>query len=162
MVFVRRVPTEFAAFDTRGIVKHSTKIRIADDRNGRRASRLADKLNQELAAHWRALVGKDVDDQANRYELARQHVRELGFDFLDMPQLIALPPERTVERAEALVAKGLQNDPVACAGILERFAVPNSRCLMRATASRKGTRPDFFALLRVSAEKQFDRMSRRS
>jgi hypothetical protein len=31
--FVRRVPTEFAPFDRRGIVKHSTKVRIAEDRS---------------------------------------------------------------------------------------------------------------------------------
>jgi len=48
VVFVRCVPIEFEAFDERGIVKHSTKIRIADDRNGQRASRIADKLDQEL------------------------------------------------------------------------------------------------------------------
>lgn len=47
------VPTEFAAFDPRGIVKHSTKIRIADDRNGRRASRVADQFNRELEANGR-------------------------------------------------------------------------------------------------------------
>jgi hypothetical protein len=47
--FVRRVPNEFASFDCRGIIRHSTKIRIADDRNGRRASSGADKLNRELA-----------------------------------------------------------------------------------------------------------------
>ena len=29
--FVRRVPAEYAALDKRGIVQHSTKIRIADD-----------------------------------------------------------------------------------------------------------------------------------
>ena len=64
--------------DPRGILKHSTKVRIADDQNGRRASRIAEKLNQELEAHWRARAGKDFNDQANHYELARQHVRALG------------------------------------------------------------------------------------
>jgi hypothetical protein len=28
--FVRRVPTEFAPFDRRGIIRHSTKVRISD------------------------------------------------------------------------------------------------------------------------------------
>jgi hypothetical protein len=41
--FVRRVPAEFARFDERGIVKHSTKVRIAQDRTGRRVARVADK-----------------------------------------------------------------------------------------------------------------------
>jgi hypothetical protein len=30
----------------RVIIRHSTKIRIAEDRNGRQASRIADKLNR--------------------------------------------------------------------------------------------------------------------
>ena len=30
--FVRRVPLEFAAIDGRGVVRHSTKVRVADDR----------------------------------------------------------------------------------------------------------------------------------
>jgi hypothetical protein len=32
--FVRRVPEEFASYDKRGIVKLSTKVRIARDRHG--------------------------------------------------------------------------------------------------------------------------------
>src|SRR6202035_121500 len=55
--FVRRVPAEFARFDRRGIGKHSTKVRIAQDRTGRRAARVADKLNEELELYWKALAG---------------------------------------------------------------------------------------------------------
>jgi hypothetical protein len=36
--FVRRVPIEFATFDRRGVVKHSTRIKVTTDRGGRRAS----------------------------------------------------------------------------------------------------------------------------
>ena len=39
--FVRRVP--FLPVDRRRIIKHPTKIRIVDDRSGRRASRVAEK-----------------------------------------------------------------------------------------------------------------------
>jgi hypothetical protein len=46
--FVRRVPVEFAALDPRGIIKHSTKVRVAADRAGRKATLVADELNQEL------------------------------------------------------------------------------------------------------------------
>jgi hypothetical protein len=42
--FVRRVPIEFAHYDARGVVKHSTRIKIANDRSGRRAARVAEKL----------------------------------------------------------------------------------------------------------------------
>jgi integrase len=116
--FVRRVPAEFASLDPRGIIKHSTKVRISDDRNGRRASLVADRLNRELEAHWRALVGKAAGEEMSRYELARQQVRALGFDFIDLPQLAALPPERTFERVEALGIRGLHEDPAACSAVL--------------------------------------------
>ena len=98
------VPTEFASFDNRVIVRHSTKIRISEDRHGRRASGVAEKLNRELEAYWRAMVGGPSGDQMSPYELARQQVRALGFELLEMPQLIALPAERTAERLEALAA----------------------------------------------------------
>lgn len=55
--FVWRVPAEFASFDARGIIRHSTKVRIGDDRNGRRASRIAEKFNADLEAYWRAAAG---------------------------------------------------------------------------------------------------------
>lgn len=122
--FVRRVPSEFAPFDSRGIIRHSTKVRIADDRNGRRAASVAEKLNRELEAFWRAKVGNVFGDQLSRYELARQQVRALGFELLEMPQLIALPAERTVERVEALAAKGLHDDPAACAAVLGTIKKP--------------------------------------
>ncbi len=122
--FVRRVPTEYAAFDRRGIIRHSTKIRISDDRNGRRASNVAEKLNRELEAFWRAKLGNSFGDEVSRYELARQQVRSLGLELLDMPRLIALPPERTIERLEALAAKGLHEDSAACAAVLGKVKAP--------------------------------------
>jgi hypothetical protein len=118
--FVRRVPTEFAAFDRRGIIRHSTKIRISEDRNGRRASSVADKLNRELEAFWKAKLGNAFGDEVSRYELAQQQVRSLGFELLEMPRLVALPAQQTVDRLEALAAKGLHEDPAACAAVLGR------------------------------------------
>jgi hypothetical protein len=55
--FVRRVPVEFAAFDRRGVIRHSTRIRVAADRTGRRATRVADRLNAELEAYFRSAGG---------------------------------------------------------------------------------------------------------
>lgn len=53
--FVRRVPTEFAALDRRGVIKHSTRIKIASDRAGRRAVRVAEQFNEQLEAYWKGL-----------------------------------------------------------------------------------------------------------
>lgn len=42
--FVRRVSTEFAHLDKRRVVKHSTRVKTANDGGSRRAARVADNL----------------------------------------------------------------------------------------------------------------------
>lgn len=108
--FVRRVPAEFAAVDHRGIVRHSTKVRVAGDRTGRRATRVADQLNTELEAHWQKLSGGCGGAAANRYEEVRRHARFLGFDYLEAPQIVSLPPEQRFERLEAWAASGVHDE----------------------------------------------------
>lgn len=116
--FVRRVPTEFARFDARGIVRHSTKVRIRDDRNGRRASRIADKMNGELEAFWRASVEGPAREELARYDATRQFARTLGLEYVENEQLIQLPIERILERLERLMGNGLAAQPVARAAVL--------------------------------------------
>ena len=103
--FQRRVPLEFAQLDRRGTVRHTTKVRVSDDRTGRRAARVAAKLNQELEAHWRALAqGSSAADLA-RYDEARRRAREFGFDYLENALLVQLPPERRLERLRPLLPR---------------------------------------------------------
>lgn len=54
--FVRRVPVEFARLDPRGIIKLRPRSRIAQDRTGRCAARVAARLNNEIELHWKGLV----------------------------------------------------------------------------------------------------------
>jgi hypothetical protein len=67
--FARRVPAEFAHLDRRGVVRHSTKIRIASDRAAVRASRVAEKFNSSLEQHWRALADSDSRDGVDKFLL---------------------------------------------------------------------------------------------
>ena len=62
--FVRRVPAEFAKLDRRGVIRHSTRVKIADDRVGRRAARIAETLNEELERFWRNLANGRSAEQA--------------------------------------------------------------------------------------------------
>src|SRR5262249_22921516 len=86
--FVRRVPVEFAHLDERGIIKHSTKVRVAQDRTGRRAARVASKLNDELELYWKSLVHGRPKADLNGYDEARRRARslpqfcELGLELL--------------------------------------------------------------------------------
>lgn len=116
--FVRRVPTEFADLDSRRIIKHTTKVRIAQDRNGRRAARVASKLNEELELFWKGLSEGRSKDELRRYDEARRRARSLGFDYVENAQLVILPPEQRLERLEALVSRGVTNDPTARAALL--------------------------------------------
>jgi integrase len=116
--FVRRVPTEFAAYDARGIVKHSTKIKIANDRSGRRAARVADSFNEQLEIFWKGLSDGTPREQLDSYNAARSRARALGFDYVENERLVQQQPEARLERLEALMAHGLANDPGARAAML--------------------------------------------
>ena len=78
--FVRRVPVEFAQLDRHVIVQHSTRIKIADDRVGRRAARVALTLNQELELFWKGLADGHLNADLSRYNDARRRARSLGYD----------------------------------------------------------------------------------
>jgi integrase len=116
--FVRRVPLEFAQLDRRGIVKHSTKVRIAQDRTGRRAARVASRLNEELELYWNSLATGRSNADLNRYDQVRNRARSLGFEYIENTQLLTLPPEQRLERLESLVARGVVDDPLARAAVL--------------------------------------------
>jgi hypothetical protein len=116
--FVRRVPMEFAELDARGVVRHSTRIKIAYDRAGRRASRVADKFNEQLEIFWKGLSDGRPRGTLNSYELARQRACALGFEYIDNDRLLLQAPEARLERLEALVAKGLVNDAGVRAALL--------------------------------------------
>lgn len=123
--FVRRVPAEFAACDRRVIIRHSTRIRVADDRLGRRAARVAEKMNEELELRWRSLLADQSQGNLTRYEEARRRARMLGYDHIANEQLLGSPIERVLERLEALVAKGLVEDKGARTALLGTEAKPS-------------------------------------
>jgi integrase len=116
--FVRRVPIEFAELDRRGVIKHSTRVKIATDRSGRRAARVADKFNEQLEIFWKGLSDGKPKAQLNSYEMARSRARALGFDYVENDQLLQQPTEARLERLESLVTKGMANDAGARAALL--------------------------------------------
>jgi integrase len=123
--FVRRVPAEFAALDPRGIIRHSTRIKIAEDRHGRRASRVADTLNQQLESFWRELAAGHSKADATHYDRARRKARTLGYEYIPNNELIALPHEKLLERLETLITKGLANDRSAREALLGTAPPPS-------------------------------------
>jgi len=114
--FQRRTPKEYAHLDPRPIYRASTKIKVADDRGGRRASIVADKLNRELEAFWQGLAQGRPREQLTGYTAARQRARQLGFDYVEHAALIQQPVEATLPRLEALAPH--VNDTVSRAALL--------------------------------------------
>ena len=116
--FVRRVPAEFAALDRRGVIRHSTRIKVADDRIGRRATRVAIRSMRSLNISGRSWPtgGRRRTSPATMRPARR--ARALGYDYIPNSELIALPQEKRLERLEALVAKGLTHDPGAREALL--------------------------------------------
>ncbi|MGY4337333.1 hypothetical protein [Bradyrhizobium sp. LM2.9] len=53
------MPVEYEHLDTRGNVKLSTKIKVATDRTGTKASRIAARMNETLESYWRGLAGQE-------------------------------------------------------------------------------------------------------
>lgn len=122
--FTRRVPTEFAGLDPRGIVKHSTKIAVATDKRGAKASKVADAMNRELEAYWRGLTEGKAQEAADRYAEARRRARAIGFDYVGAQELATRPLEDLVQRYEKLLSARLIDDAGARTAVLGFEAPP--------------------------------------
>lgn len=89
--FLRRVPTEYAHLDTRGNVKVSTKIKVAADRKGTKASQVAARMNETLEAYWRGLADQKTAEAKQAYLDAVKLARSLGLDY-QTPAVTAMAP----------------------------------------------------------------------
>lgn len=116
--FVRRVPLDYAKLDTRGVIKHSTKIEVAKDKRGVKASKVAEVMNRELMAYWEGLRQGREKEAEERYAAARRRARTLGFDYAETAELTNRSAVEILERLEKLLASGKSikpNDEIASA-----------------------------------------------
>ncbi|CAN7332395.1 tyrosine-type recombinase/integrase [Bosea sp. LjRoot90] len=122
--YVRRVPAVYAQHDTRGIVRQSTKIRIADDPRGIAAAKAAAKINAETETYWRGLFLGRPDEAQQRYVAARQFTRALGYDALPAAELLQRPAEEIVARVNAIQARGIKPGSDAAEAVLGLVVPP--------------------------------------
>lgn len=111
--FARRVPNELAAHDPRGVIKHSTRVAVADDPDGVRAWKVAEGFNSDLEASWRALAGGEPLDLKERYAAARARARLLGLSYRSPEEIASGALADIVGRLEVLVAREGEGDPVS-------------------------------------------------
>ena len=122
--YVRRVPAAYAEHDRRGIVRQSTKIRVADDPRGIAATKAAAKINAATEAFWRGLFLGRAEEAQQRYEAARQFTRALGFDAVPAAELLDRPAEEIVARVKAIQARGAKPASDAADAALGLIAPP--------------------------------------
>lgn len=139
--YVRRVPAAYAGHDKRGIVKQSTKIRVADDPRGVVAAKAAAKINAQTEAFWRGLWLGDADKAQQRYEASRQFSRAIGFDSVPAAEQLERPDE-IVQRVTAIRAKGYKPTSDAADAVLGLVEPPElklSGLLDAYEASQRGS-----------------------
>jgi hypothetical protein len=94
--FQRRVPKEYAALDPSGVIRHSIKVSVTEDRRGIKAGKIADEMNRVLEAYWRALYEGKEHKAQDRYNEYRRLARTFEFD-----------SSRGVQPIEAVLVKNL-------------------------------------------------------
>lgn len=114
--FNRRVPGHLAELDDRGIVRQSTKVRVADDPRGITAGRIANRMNEDLETYWRALAGGNGGQAWAELQAATRRARVLGLDYAPMQELIARGVQEVLQRV--LIAKAGPQDPASIAAVL--------------------------------------------
>lgn len=122
--FVRRVPAEFAAVDPRGIVKLSTKVKVAADRVGIRAGRIADRMDLDLEASWRAKAGGDPGQAAIDVDEARKRARALGLDYKPIDVAVNEAAADIMRRVDQLAKGDRRHDAATTAAVLGGVPLP--------------------------------------
>jgi hypothetical protein len=108
--YYRRVPIHFAHLDTRGTVKISTKIKVAKDRTGSKASRVAARINETTEAYWRGLSEQKATDALRAYDDAVKLARSLGVEYAQPSEWAARPFHEVRARVQAVIANGRIDD----------------------------------------------------
>jgi integrase len=114
---VRRVPSEYEALDTRGIVKLSTKVKVANDRAGTKAGRVAARMNATHEAHWRMLAERKTTEARQTYADAVKLARSLGLDYLPSATVAERPTGEILSRVEMLGNQRVEQAPLRRAAL---------------------------------------------
>lgn len=122
--FVRRVPPEFADVDPRGIVKLSTKIRVDKDRAGVKAGRIAQKMDLDLEASWRAKAGQGARDAVLALDDARRRALALELSYQPVDDVAKEALAEILRRLDALAVGDRRQDGATAAAALGGVPLP--------------------------------------
>jgi integrase len=127
--FQRWTPEQFRDVDKRRLIHQSTKVRVADDPDKRRAKRVADRINDALEGYWRDLAAGQTRGALHRYRETVRRAQRLGFGYREMGEMIeSRATLEIMRRIEALEARGLLTDPPSVAAVLGTVKQPSLMC----------------------------------
>jgi hypothetical protein len=104
--YYRRVPSEYAHLDRRAHIKLSTKVRIANDRTGTKAGRVAARMNETHEAYWRSLADHKAMEAKQAYADAVKLARSLELDYMTPSAWAQKPIAEVLTRIETLLVDG--------------------------------------------------------
>jgi integrase len=125
--YYRRVPSSYAHLDKRGSIKLSTKIKVANDRTGTKAGRVAAHLNVTHEAYWRSLAENKATEARQAYADAVNLARSLGLDYLTPSTWAQQPIREVLTRIETATVNGRMDDPALRKAILGGVEKPEIR-----------------------------------
>jgi integrase len=109
--YYRRVPIEYAHLDERHHIKLSTKIKVANDRTGTKAGRVAARMNETHEAYWRSLADNKAAGTKQAYTELVKLARSMGLDYMTPSAWAAKPITEVLARIETLLVDGRIEDP---------------------------------------------------
>ena len=109
--YQRRVPNDYAHLDRRGIVRTSTKVKIAGDKCGTKAGRVAARINATVEAYWRGLADDKASEARQAYSDAVKLARSFGLDYQQPARWAEKPIHEVLARIETAMADGRMDNP---------------------------------------------------
>jgi integrase len=122
--YQRRVPEEFAAFDKRVPVRLTTGIKVVDDKRGRKAIEIAERLNLDTEAYWRMCAGGNAAQAKLVYDAAVKRSLILDLPYLPAAAIAKEAPADLIRRIDALGTGDRVHDPETRAAVLGAVAAP--------------------------------------
>ena len=116
--YARRVPDSVTHLDRRGVVKQSTKVRVADDPRGLRAARIAEVINATVEEYWLALLNGQANEAQRRYDAVRKLARGFGYDYAVARDIAAAPLVHLLGRVETVAEQPPALEAPAVAALL--------------------------------------------
>ena len=138
--YARRVPDSATHLDKRGVVKQSTKVRVADDPRGVKAARVAEAINATVEEYWLALLNGQAVEAQKRYDSVRKLARGFGYDYALPGQVAAAPLAHLLGRVETVAEQPPPLEGPAVAAVMGVRTRLRSDCRRSALSLRGSLR----------------------